>query len=566
MKSPLIFHGQYAKVLPSGGVEFFDNKLILTGALDPSVTAVNAPAGSIYLSSSATAYIKQDAGSTTNWLPLGIATPGSLTTINGQSGPAVTIVTGTAGTDFVINTASNVVTLDIPSSSASNRGLLTSANWTTFNNKEPAVTATTSADYYRGDKTFQTLNTLAVPELTNLYYTNARGISSVITGFVSGAGVVAATDTMLQAINKLDGNIAGKQASGNYITALTGDVTASGPGSVAGTIANNAVTNAKLAQMAAHTFKGNNTAGTANALDLTATQLTAELNLATTSVKGLAPVLSNVATEFLNGTGVYSTPTTAVGNSAYSAKTTTYTTLITDDVLSFDTSGGSFTLNLITAVGNTGKIYTLVKTSSDLNSVTIDGNGTQTIRGLTTVHLRTQDEIWRIVSDGANWQSLEHSTSSRQSAAQNITFTATTTNPTKGTVLTDNVVWFREGKYALISYNYEQSTAGTNGSGAYLMSLPTNLSFDNTFANVSYNTTAAGTNDAQGAGVLQSSMSSARGANTAGQSGFAHMRDATTFYVSSEGGLWGSAFVGGFSTASFRFAGWVKVPISGWEE
>lgn len=37
------------------------------------------------------------------------------------------------------------------------------------------------------------------------------------------------------------------QATGNYITALTGDVTASGPGSVAATIANAAVTNAKVA-------------------------------------------------------------------------------------------------------------------------------------------------------------------------------------------------------------------------------------------------------------------------------------------------------------------------------
>lgn len=39
----------------------------------------------------------------------------------------------------------------------------------------------------------------------------------------------------------------GKQATGNYITALTGDVTASGPGSAAATIANNAVTTPKIA-------------------------------------------------------------------------------------------------------------------------------------------------------------------------------------------------------------------------------------------------------------------------------------------------------------------------------
>ena len=50
-------------------------------------------------------------------------------------------------------------------------------------------------------------------------------------------GVTSAIQTQLN----------GKQASGNYVTALTGDVTASGPGSVAATIASSAVTSAKIA-------------------------------------------------------------------------------------------------------------------------------------------------------------------------------------------------------------------------------------------------------------------------------------------------------------------------------
>jgi hypothetical protein len=52
------------------------------------------------------------------------------------------------------------------------------------------------------------LTTTNISEGTNLYHTAARVIGTAITGFVSGAGVVAATDTILQAINKIVGNIA----------------------------------------------------------------------------------------------------------------------------------------------------------------------------------------------------------------------------------------------------------------------------------------------------------------------------------------------------------------------
>jgi len=144
------------------------------------------------------------------------------------------ISTSTSGVTVGAGANSTVgpdVTVDIDTASGSQPGLLSAADWTTFNDKEDAVTATTSADYYRGDKTFQTLNTAAVPELTNLYYTqgrfdaafaakdtadlaegsnlyftDARAIAAPITGFTSGAGAVAATDSVLQAIQKLDGN------------------------------------------------------------------------------------------------------------------------------------------------------------------------------------------------------------------------------------------------------------------------------------------------------------------------------------------------------------------------
>lgn len=54
-----------------------------------------------------------------------------------------------------------------------------------------------------------------------------------------------------------------KQAAGNYITGLTGDVTASGPGSVGATIAPNAVTYSKMQSMTANKLLGSGLTGTA---------------------------------------------------------------------------------------------------------------------------------------------------------------------------------------------------------------------------------------------------------------------------------------------------------------
>jgi hypothetical protein len=143
--------------------------------------------------------------------------------------------------------------------------------------------------------------------------TNASGVlttsatTSTEIGYVSG--VTSAIQTQIN----------GKQATGNYITALTGDVTASGPGSVAATIGANKVTNAMLAQVATQTFKGRTTAATGNVEDLTVTQATALLNAfvgdsGSGGTKGLVPAPASgdaAALKFLKADGTWATPTGA---------------------------------------------------------------------------------------------------------------------------------------------------------------------------------------------------------------------------------------------------------------
>ncbi len=84
----------------------------------------------------------------------------------------------------------------------------------------------------------------------------------------------------------------------------TGDVT----GSSALSIANDVVSNAKLANMATATLKGRTTAGTGDPEDLTATQATALLETFTSGAKGLAPASGGGTANFLRADGTWAAP------------------------------------------------------------------------------------------------------------------------------------------------------------------------------------------------------------------------------------------------------------------
>lgn len=87
----------------------------------------------------------------TDWINSNICTGGGvggITTLNTLVAATQTFAVGTSGTDFTISSASSTHTFNLPSSSASNRGLLTSTDWSTFNGKQNALgfTAENSAN------------------------------------------------------------------------------------------------------------------------------------------------------------------------------------------------------------------------------------------------------------------------------------------------------------------------------------------------------------------------------------------------------------------------------------
>jgi hypothetical protein len=84
-----------------------------------------------------------------------------LNALNGLTAQVQNFATGTSGTDFGISSASSTHTFNLPTASASNRGALSSGDWTTFNGKFNTPTGTTS-EYVRGDGTLATFPSLPI--------------------------------------------------------------------------------------------------------------------------------------------------------------------------------------------------------------------------------------------------------------------------------------------------------------------------------------------------------------------------------------------------------------------
>lgn len=160
-------------------------------------------------------------------------------------------------------------------------------------------------------------------------------VTSTELGFVSG--VTSSIQTQLN----------GKQASGNYITALTGDVTATGPGSVAATLA---TVNANVGSFGSSTSipsftvnaKGLITAASGNVVIAPAGTLTG----ATLAANVLASSLTSVGTIT---TGVWNGTTIAVANGG-----TSLTTLTANNVI----LGNGTSAPTFVAPGTSGNVLT----------------------------------------------------------------------------------------------------------------------------------------------------------------------------------------------------------------
>ncbi|MCM2351789.1 MAG: hypothetical protein NDI69_17370, partial [Bacteriovoracaceae bacterium] len=119
----------------------------------------------------------------------------------------LSIVDGDIANTTITYSKLNLTDGDIPQAKVN--GLVTA-----LGGKEPTITAGTTAQFWRGDKSWQTLNTTVVPEGTNLYFLDSRVRSALMTGYTAGSALALdSTDSLLQALGKLEGQIIANKSS-----------------------------------------------------------------------------------------------------------------------------------------------------------------------------------------------------------------------------------------------------------------------------------------------------------------------------------------------------------------
>jgi len=118
-----------------------------------------------------------------------------LNALNGLTAQVQYLATGTSGTDFNISSLTDTHTFNIPSSSSSNRGLLTSSDWTTFNGKLTNPMNTLGDVIYGASS--GTATRLAGNTTTNKYFLSQTG-----TGSASAAPSWSTLPTVLPVLNR----------------------------------------------------------------------------------------------------------------------------------------------------------------------------------------------------------------------------------------------------------------------------------------------------------------------------------------------------------------------------
>lgn len=240
-----------------------------------------------------------------------------------------------------------------------------------------ALSGTGSFTITGGTAASETLTLISTSNVTKgdiQFFSSSNKITSA--GALTVAGAVVASNITSGA------SVSGSNTGDQTIT-LTGDVTGSGTGSFAATIANSAVTLAKIANIGSSTILGNNSGSAAAPIALTAAQTKSLLAIANTDVSGLGTMSTQ------NASGVAITGGTLAGLTGLAIRDTSaaYDVTLAAASTTTLTAGRTVTLD----VKNAARTLTLGGNLTLANDLITSGNNslTLTTTGSTNVTLPT---------------------------------------------------------------------------------------------------------------------------------------------------------------------------------
>ena len=294
-------------------------------------------------------------------------------------------------------------------------GSAQSVSWrNNANNADLALTTDASDNLLYNSKNvlFSGLGLIVNADVSNsaaIAYSKLNLATSIVNADISASAAIAYSKLNL-ATSVVNGDIAAAAAIAySKLAALTDSRLLVSDGS--GFVSASAVTSTEAGYLSGVTSaiqtQINTKAPSASPTFTGTVTLPATVTGASAQVLTLPTSTSSLATLALAETLSSKTLTSPQINGLYLArsnKTANYTLVLTDDIVTCDATSAAFTITFPSAATSTSKVFSVKKTDTSFNAVTLSGTG------MTTNFLMTVGETARFISDGSTWIQIDRVT------------------------------------------------------------------------------------------------------------------------------------------------------------